>query len=76
MTRKYDKGDQPSDGETTSTNTGATRSGRGQHTIGKLRGSMLRHSPNHGTVRLPNEMTKLKKMKSSWQQQILGLCAG
>ncbi len=28
------KGDQPSDGETTWTNTGATRSGRGQHKTG------------------------------------------
>ena len=31
MTGKYDKGDQPSGGETTWTNTGATRYGRGQH---------------------------------------------
>ena len=31
MTRKDDKGDQPSGGETTWTNTGATRYGRGQH---------------------------------------------
>ena len=31
-TRKDDKGDQPSGGETTLTNTGATQSGRGQHT--------------------------------------------
>ncbi len=29
MTRKYDKRDRPNDGETTWTNTGATRSGRG-----------------------------------------------
>ena len=34
MTRKDDKGDQPSGGETTSTNTGATRYGRGQHKTG------------------------------------------
>ena len=34
MTRKYDKGDQPSGGETTWTNMGATRSGRGQHKTG------------------------------------------
>ena len=34
MTRKYDKGDQPSGGETTWTNTGATRNGRGQHKTG------------------------------------------
>ena len=31
MTRKDDKGDQPSCGETTWTNTGVTRYGRGQH---------------------------------------------
>ena len=31
MTRKDDKGDQPSSGEKTWTNTGATRSGRRQH---------------------------------------------
>ena len=34
MTRKYDKGDQPSGGETTWTNTGATRYGGGQHKTG------------------------------------------
>ena len=34
MTRKDDKGDQPSDGETTWTNTGATRYGGGQHKTG------------------------------------------
>ena len=34
MTRKYDEGDQPSGGETTWTNTGPTRSGRGHHMTG------------------------------------------
>ena len=34
MTRKYDKGEQPSGGKTTWTNTGATRHGRGQHSAG------------------------------------------
>ena len=34
MTRKYDKGDQPRGRETTLTNTGATRYGRGQHKTG------------------------------------------
>ena len=34
MTRKDDKGDQPSGGETTWTNTGATRYGRGQNKTG------------------------------------------
>ena len=34
MTRKDDKGDQPSGGEMTWTNTGATRSGRGGHKTG------------------------------------------
>ena len=34
MTRKHDKGDQPSGGETTWTNAGGTRSGRGQHNTG------------------------------------------
>ena len=33
MTRKYDNGDQPSSGETTWTNTGATRSGRRQYRL-------------------------------------------
>ena len=34
MARKDDKGDKPSGGETTWTNTGATRYGRGQHKTG------------------------------------------
>ena len=34
MTRKYDKGDKPSGGETTWTNTEATRYGGGQHKTG------------------------------------------
>ena len=34
MPRKHDKGDQPSGGETTWTNTGATRYGREQHKTG------------------------------------------
>ena len=34
MTRKDDKGDQPSGGETTWTNTGATRYRREQHKTG------------------------------------------
>ena len=34
MTRKEDKGDQRSGGETTWTNTGATRYGRGRHKTG------------------------------------------
>ena len=55
MTRKYDKGDQPSGGETTCTNTGATRYGRGQHKTGSFGDDMLRPSPNHGTQRLPND---------------------
>ena len=55
MTRKYVKGDQPSGGETTWTNTGATRYGRGQHKTGSFGDDMLRHSPNHGTQRLPND---------------------
>ena len=54
MTRKDDKGDQPSGGETTWTNTGATRYGRGQHKTGSFGDDMLRPSPNHGTQRLPN----------------------
>ena len=55
MTRKDDKGDQPSGGETTWTNTGATRYGRGQHKTGSFGHDMLRPSPNHGTQRLPND---------------------
>ena len=52
MTRKDDKGDQPSGAETTWTNTGATRSGRGQHKTSYLGDGMLRPSPTHGTLRL------------------------
>ena len=55
MTRKDVKGDQPSGGETTWTNTGATRYGRGQHKTGTFGDDMLRPSPNHGTQRLPND---------------------
>ena len=54
-TRKYDKGDQPSGGETIWTNTGATRSGRGQRKTGTFGGGMLSYSSNHGTLRLPND---------------------
>ena len=55
MTRKDVKRDQPSGGETTWTNTGATRYGRGQHKTGSFGDDMLRPSPNHGTQRLPND---------------------
>ena len=55
MTRQDDKGDQPSGGETTWTNTGATRSGRGQHKTGSFGDDMLRSSHDHGTLRLPND---------------------
>ena len=55
MTRKDVKGDQPSGGETTWTNTGATRYGRGQRKTGSFGDDMLRPSPNHGTQRLPND---------------------
>ena len=55
MTRKDVKGDQPSGGETTWTNTGATRYGRGQHKTRSFGDDMLRPSPNHGTQRLPND---------------------
>ena len=55
MTRKDDKGYQPSGGETTWTNTGATRYGRGQHKTRSFGDDMLRPSPNHETQRLPND---------------------
>ena len=55
MTRKDVKGDQPSGGETTWTNTVATRYGRGQHKTGSFGDGMLRPSPNHETQRLPND---------------------
>ena len=55
MTRKDVKGDQPSGGETTWTNTGATRYCRGQHKTGSFGDDMLTPSPNHGTQRLPND---------------------
>ena len=60
MTRKDVKGDQPSGGETTWTNTGATRYGRGQHKTGSFGDGMLRPSPNHGTQRLSNDDDVLK----------------
>ena len=53
MTRKDDKGDQSSYGETTWTNTGATRFGRGLHEINWRRHAEA--SPSHGTIRLPND---------------------
>ena len=55
MTRKDVKGDRPSVGETTWTNTGATRYGRGQHKTGSFGDNMLRPLPNYGTQRLPND---------------------
>ena len=55
MARKDDKGDQPSGGETTWTNTEATGYGRGQHKTGSFGDSMLRPLHNHGTQRLPND---------------------
>ena len=55
MTAQDDKGDEPSGGETTWTNTGATRYGRGQHKTGSFGDDMLRPSPNHGTQWLPND---------------------
>ena len=64
MTRKDDKGDQPSGGETTWTNTGATPSGRGQHKTGSL-GGMLRPLPNHKTLRLPNDDDDLSNSRRS-----------
>ena len=55
MTRNDDKGDQPSGGEMTWTNTGATRYGRGQHNTGSFGDDMLRPLPNNGTQRLLND---------------------
>ena len=66
MTRKDVKGDQPSGGETTWTNTGATRYGRGQHKTGSFGDDMLRPSPNHGTQRLPNDDDDDVMMNSSF----------
>ena len=51
---KYENGDQPSGGETTWTNTGATRSDRGQHNTCYLRGGMV-PSPTHWTLRLSDD---------------------
>ena len=45
MTRKDDQGDQPSGGQTTWTNTGARRSGRGLHKTGELGDGKLRPVP-------------------------------
>ena len=55
MTRKDDKGDQLSGGETTWTNTGATRYVGGQHKTGSFGDDILKPSPNHVTQRLPND---------------------
>ena len=55
MTSKDNKGDQPRGGETTWTNTGATRYGIGQHKTGQFGDGMLRPSPSHGTQRLPDD---------------------
>ena len=78
MTRKDVKGDQPSGGETTWTNTGATRYGRGQHKTGSFGDDMLRPSPNHGTQRLPNDDDDDERLfcmaDSSSQGKCLGLC--
>ena len=62
MTRKDDKGDQPSVGETTWTNTGVTRYGRGQHKTGSFGDDTLRPSPNHGKQRLPNDDELLRPL--------------
>ena len=71
LTRKDDKGDQPSGGETTWTNNGATRYGRGQNKTRSFGDDMLRPSPNHRTQRLPNDddlildgVTKYSTMQS------------
>ena len=69
MTRKDVKGDQPSGGETTWTNTGATRYGRGQHKTWSFGDDKLRPSPNHGTQRLPNDDDDI--MLSSANRRIL-----
>ena len=55
MTRNDDNGDQPSGGEATWTNTGATRYVRGQHKTGQFRDGMPSPLPNHGTQRLPSD---------------------
>ena len=54
-----DKGDQPSGGETTWTNTGATRSGRGLHKTGKLGDGMLRPYPTTGHYGCPMMMVMI-----------------
>ena len=69
--RPYDKKrwqvDQPSDGETTWTNTGATQSGTGQHKTGSLGDGMPRPSPDHGPLRLPNDDYDDHRVSISWQ---------
>ena len=67
MTGKDDKGDQPSGGETTWTNTGATRYGRGQRKTGSFGDGMLRPSPNHRTQWLPNDDDDGYKRVYRWQ---------
>ena len=71
MTRKDVKGDQPSGGETTWTNTGATRYGRGQHKTGSFGDDMLRPSPNHGTQRLPNDDDIIHNLKNMFNLNIV-----
>ena len=76
MTRKDVKGDQPSGGETTWTNTGATRYGRGQHKTGSFGDDMLRPSPNHGTQRLPNDDDdeSRKKQQDTFSHKSVDIC--
>ena len=76
MTRKDVKGDQPSGGETTWTNTGATRYGRGQHMTGSFGDDMLRPSPNHGTQRLPIDDDDDSKMDWPTLLKCLGMVLG
>ena len=63
MTRKDDKGDQPSGGETTWTNTGATRYGRGQHRGNDLQ-IFLMLTRCHGLSLPLNQVCKLVSEQS------------
>ena len=62
MTRKDVKGDQPCGGETTWTNIGATRYGRGQHKTGSFGDDMLRPKMARGDSYVISVVTLEKRL--------------
>ena len=64
MTRNDDKGDKPSGGETTWTNTGATRSGRGQRKSANLEATCSGLYPTTGQLGCPMMMMMI--LQCTW----------